>query len=203
MTKNIDSQHSKRHNYFAAASICLIIVGFVIAGGAHNSGEFSLIISSFSIVSVIFAILGLKQAIQLADGRYLSIISLVIAGLLLVTTVFGIIAGRKLASSKREIAVEMIERIGTALKSYKQDVGSFPTTDQGLAALVAKPDNVTKWNGPYVGRYTNAGEMPRDPWGRSFTYHNPSSRPGHDYDLCSDGPSYETGSQEQGAICNP
>jgi general secretion pathway protein G len=81
------------------------------------------------------------------------------------------------------------------LDMYKLDVGSYPSSDEGLRALVEQPAGVTTWNGPYV-----KGSVPIDPWNHPYTYANPSSRSGHDYDLCSAGPNGSGGSD---AICNP
>lgn len=77
---------------------------------------------------------------------------------------------------------------------YKLDVGGYPSSDQGLRALVEQPAGVATWNGPYV-----KGNVPVDPWNRPYSYANPSSRAGHDYDLCSLGPAGAGGSD---LICN-
>ena len=81
------------------------------------------------------------------------------------------------------------------LDLYKLDVGSYPTTDQGLGALTAAPSGVVNWNGPYV-----KGNSPIDPWNRPYVYRDPSTRPGHDFDLCSRGADPQSG--DAGLICN-
>jgi hypothetical protein len=55
--------------------------------------------------------------------------------------------------------------------------------------LVERPSGVTHWNGPYL----KGDKVPEDPWGRPFVYHNPSQRPGHEYDLYSLGPTGQPG----------
>jgi len=50
-----------------------------------------------------------------------------------------------------------------------------------LQALIDRPSGVARWNGPYL----KGANVPEDPWGRPFIYHNPSQRTGHDYDLYS------------------
>ena len=77
-----------------------------------------------------------------------------------------------------------MEHFRTALGSYKLDTGVFPTTEQGLLALIARPSGVARWNGPYL----KGEKVPEDPWGRPFVYRAPSQRAGHDFDLYSLGP---------------
>jgi general secretion pathway protein G len=86
---------------------------------------------------------------------------------------------RQLGSAKHKVAEQSIERIAGILDIYRLDVGSYPTTDQGLAALWTKPSSVTGWNGPYV----KDGDDLRDPWGRPYLYRSPSARPGKSFDI--------------------
>jgi general secretion pathway protein G len=97
--------------------------------------------------------------------------------------------GLQLGSAKEKIAHQSIERLAGVLDIYKQAVGTYPTTEQGLLALVERPSGVTHWNGPYL----KGDKVPEDPWGRPFVYHNPSQRPGHEYDLYSLGPTGQPG----------
>lgn len=122
--------------------------------------------------------------------------------LLVVIAILGLLIGlvapaalRQLGGARMSVAKQSIERIGSVLDMYKLDVGSYPTSDQGLAALVDPPTGVSSWSGPYI-----KGGLPVDPWNHPYAYRNPSNRSGHDYDLCSAGPSGTTGSD---AICNP
>ncbi len=55
-----------------------------------------------------------------------------------------------------------------ALDTYKMDVGTFPTSEQGLQALRTRPENAVQWNGPYLAK-----DVPPDPWGRPYIYHYP------------------------------
>jgi general secretion pathway protein G len=110
--------------------------------------------------------------------------------LLVVLAILGLLIGlvapaalRQLESSKEKIAHQSIERIAGVLDIYKLDVGTYPTTEQGLQALIDRPSGVARWNGPYL----KGANIPEDPWGRPFIYHNPSQRSGHDYDLYSFG----------------
>ena len=124
--------------------------------------------------------------------------------ILVVVAILGLLIGlvapavlRQLGGARVNIAHQSVERLGSVLDLYKLDVGSYPTTEQGLDALVSRPADVSTWNGPYL-----KGEgIPRDPWSRPYVYREPSTRPGHDYDLCSRGPDPQAG--ESGLICNP
>ena len=103
----------------------------------------------------------------------------------------------QLGGAKIKIANHSIERIGQILDLYKLDVGSYPSTDDGLQALVTKPADADNWNGPYV-----KGSVPVDAWNHPYLYRNPSNREGHDYDLCSGGPNGTTASNSSSEICN-
>lgn len=112
--------------------------------------------------------------------------------LLVVVVILGLLIGlvgpallHQLGSAKEKIAHQSIERLATVLDIYKLDVGAYPTTEQGLAALLKRPTGVAHWNGPYL----NGTKPPEDPWGHPFVYRNPSERAGHEYDLYSQGPS--------------
>ncbi len=61
-----------------------------------------------------------------------------------------------------------IQNFMTALGAYKLDTGIFPTTEQGLAALRVKPNDLDQWNGPYMPQ-----DIPLDPWGHAYVYRYP------------------------------
>ena len=108
---------------------------------------------------------------------------------------------RQLGFARSSVAKQSIERLGSVLDLYKLDVGSYPSTEDGLQALVEKPSDVQDWNGPYI----KGGKVPMDPWNHPYSYRNPSDRAGHDYDLCSAGPNASNGQAAAGGgeICNP
>jgi type II secretion system protein G len=83
-----------------------------------------------------------------------------------------------------EVAHESIKRLASVLDIYKLDVGSYPTTEQGLQALLTRPSGLVDWSGPYLKGLS----VPLDPWWHPFVYRMPSARLGHDYDLYSLGP---------------
>jgi general secretion pathway protein G len=116
--------------------------------------------------------------------------------LLVVLAILGLLVGfvapavlRQLGSAKEKIAHQSIERLATVLDMYKLDVGTYPTTEQGLQALIARPQGVTRWSGPYL----KGDKVPEDPWGQPIVYRNPSQRPGHEFDLYSLGPNGQAG----------
>jgi general secretion pathway protein G len=126
--------------------------------------------------------------------------------LLVVLAILGLLIGlvapaalRQLGSAKEKIAHQSIERLAGVLDIYKLDVGIYPSTDQGLQALITRPSGVTRWNGPYL----KGEKLPEDPWGRPFVYRSPSQRPGHEYDLLSLGPTGQpAGTGEAATIFN-
>jgi general secretion pathway protein G len=112
--------------------------------------------------------------------------------LLVVIAILGLLIGmvapavlRQLGNARTSVAHQSIERLGSVLDMYKLDVGDYPSTEQGLQALVQQPTDVSNWNGPYL----KDDRLPVDAWNHPYVYQEPSSRPGHDYDLCSKGPS--------------
>jgi general secretion pathway protein G len=126
--------------------------------------------------------------------------------ILVVIAILGLLIGlvapavlRQLGGARNSIAHQSIERLGSVLDLYKLDMGSYPSTEQGLQALVTRPSDGGNWNGPYV----KGSDVPVDPWNHPYDYRNPSSRGGHDYDLCSRGASGQATSPQDGAICNP
>ena len=86
----------------------------------------------------------------------------------------------RVATAKADVQVN----IPSALKLYELDNGFFPSTEQGLQALLQKPGTQPvpeNWNGPYLER------KPVDPWGRPYQYLSPGTNRPHDYDLFSMG----------------
>ncbi|MDY6820250.1 MAG: type II secretion system major pseudopilin GspG [Deferribacterota bacterium] len=80
-----------------------------------------------------------------------------------------------------------IKALETALKMYRLDTGRYPTTDQGLQALIEKPEISpvpNNWNGPYL----DSEELPKDPWGNEYVYRSPgeyieNTRRQRDYEI--------------------
>ncbi len=85
----------------------------------------------------------------------------------------------KLETAKTNAAYAQIELFGTALDSYRLDVGKYPTTSDGMEALISPVSGAEEWNGPYLRK----NEIPLDPWGNPYTYESPGTH--GDYDLYS------------------
>ncbi len=77
------------------------------------------------------------------------------------------------------------QSIKVPLTSYRMHLGDFPSTSDGLQALItAPPAKADRWRGPYL----QDGKMPLDPWGRPFQYRSPGTHNKENYDLFSFGP---------------
>jgi len=113
--------------------------------------------------------------------------------LLVVIVIIGLLAGLvapryfdQVSKSNTKIARAQIDSLEKALDQYRLDVGSYPTTDPGLAALNSRPQNLEKWAGPYLKK-----AVPPDPWGANYIYKAPGDH--GDYDLSSLGSDGQAG----------
>ena len=107
--------------------------------------------------------------------------------LLVVIVIIGLLAAyvgpkyfAQLGKSEVTVAKAQIESFEKALDTYRLDVGRYPTTEEGLNALTAKPAAAAKWNGPYLKK-----QVPQDPWGHPYVYRAPGSK--GEYDIVSYG----------------
>jgi general secretion pathway protein G len=121
------------------------------------------------------------------------LVVLAILGLLIALVAPAMI--RQLGSAKHKIAQQSIERLSGVLDLYRLDVGDYPTTAQGLAALNDNPGSVAGWNGPYL---KDAGGT-ADPWGHPYQYRNPSQRAKHAFDIISLGADGKPGGEGEDA----
>jgi general secretion pathway protein G len=97
--------------------------------------------------------------------------------MLVVITIIGLIMAlvgprvlTYLGESKVKAARIQIESFSSALDLYYLDNGRYPTSSEGLGALVQRPGSATAWNGPYLKTST----VPADPWGRPYAYRAPA-----------------------------
>ena len=106
--------------------------------------------------------------------------------LLVVLVILGMLGGlvgprlfNKVDSSKVDTAETQVRMLRAALQTYRLDVGSYPVTEQGLAALISNPSSLKKWDGPYLD-----DQLPQDPWGNPYIFRNTNSS----FELLSPGP---------------
>jgi len=119
------------------------------------------------------------------------IVVLVILGLLAAVVAPNVY--NKLAKGKDQIARIQIKELEGALQLFLFDLGRYPTSAEGLDALVHNPGNLDAWSGPYLEK-----DVPKDPWGRAYTYRCPGMH--GDYDLLSFGPDGTEGGDDD--ICS-
>jgi len=106
--------------------------------------------------------------------------------LLVVLMILGLLAGlvgprimKYLGGAKSDTAQLQIEEFGASLDLFHLEVGRYPTTEEGLVALAARPAGINNWHGPYVKKK----DIPTDPWGNNYAYRSPGEN--SDYDLYS------------------
>ncbi len=83
----------------------------------------------------------------------------------------------QVGKSEQAVARSQMAAFARAVGAYRLDVGSFPSTEEGLEALLVKPANAVRWNGPYLEK-----TVPPDPWGRPYQYRSPGSD-GSDFEI--------------------
>jgi general secretion pathway protein G len=97
----------------------------------------------------------------------------------LVSMVLPRLTGRSEQARSTAAKADISANIATGLKLYELDNGSYPTSDEGLNALLSQPAQATNWRGPYLEK------IPVDPWGRTYLYKSPGEHRSGDYDLYS------------------
>lgn len=107
------------------------------------------------------------------DKRAFTLIEILIV-VIIIGLLAALIAPRlvgKLTESKEKIARQQIAMLSTALDLFRADVGRYPTTEEGLEALIKRPDTVPadRWKGPYLRQ----PKIPLDPWGHQYLYSGP------------------------------
>jgi general secretion pathway protein G len=98
--------------------------------------------------------------------------------LLVVIVIIGLLAGyvapryfSQVGKSEVQVAKAQIESLEKAMDQYRLDMRRYPTAEEGLDALVAKPANAQTWSGPYLKK-----SVPNDPWGRPYVYRTPGQK---------------------------
>lgn len=119
--------------------------------------------------------------------------------LLVVMVIIGMLAGfvapkffAQIGKSETKTARAQIDALEKALDQYRLDVGQYPSTEQGLAALNERPAGISKWTGPYLKK-----AVPLDPWGKSYFYKYPGEKSEYDvFTFAKDGQPGGTGEAE-------
>ena len=98
--------------------------------------------------------------------------------LLVVIVIIGLLAGyvapryfSQVGRSEVQVARAQIDSLEKALDQFRLDNRRYPSTEEGLEALVAKPVSTAGWNGPYLKK-----AVPNDPWGRPYVYRVPGEK---------------------------
>ncbi|MFH1655808.1 MAG: type II secretion system major pseudopilin GspG [Candidatus Omnitrophota bacterium] len=123
-----------------------------------------------------------KQGFTLVELLLVVTIILILAGMVIPR-----MAGRTEQARRAAAKADIETNIAIALDLYELDSGRYPTSEQGLRALVKKPTSSpvpSNWNGPYLKKR----RIPTDPWRRSYVYVSPGIHNLEDYDLYSYGP---------------
>jgi general secretion pathway protein G len=131
--------------------------------------------------------------LQLKSSRGFTLLEL-----LVVMVIIGLLAGyvgpkyfEQIGKSETKTAKAQIDALGKALDQYRIDTGSYPSTEQGLAALNKNPGSSEKWSGPYLKK-----DVPNDPWDKPYIYKHPGEH-GGDYDLYSLGKDGQQGGTKE------
>jgi len=120
--------------------------------------------------------------------------------IIIVVAIIGMLAAlvgpkivRSMMESREKIARIQISQIEGAIQLFAFDMGRFPTSGEGLQALVQNPTGGNSWRGPYLEK-----GLPDDPWNKPYTYRSPGQN--GDFDICSAGPDGTEGSDDD--VCN-
>jgi len=122
--------------------------------------------------------------------KFIKVKGFTLLELLVVMVIIGLLAGYvgpkyfdQIGKSEIKTAWAQINALGKALDQYRIDTGHYPTSEQGLNALMQTPNNEPKWAGPYLIK-----KVPLDPWGKAYLYKSPGDNAEYDlYSLGKDG----------------
>ena len=130
---------------------------------------------------------------------HLKVAGFTLLELLVVVVIIGLLAGfvapryfGQVGKSEVNVAKAQLDALEKALDQFRLDTGGYPNAEVGLKALVERPTNVPKWNGPYLRK-----AIPLDPWGKPYVYRVPGEK--GDFDLISYGKDGQPGGSGENA----
>jgi general secretion pathway protein G len=140
----------------------------------------------------------ISQPLTTRDSRLATGFTLI--ELLLVLVILGVLAAlvvpkftNRSQQARDTAARSDISTIGNVIDAFEIDVGRFPSTEEGLDALLTSPASATGWKGPYL-----KNGKPKDPWGNEYVYKFPGQMNANGYDLYSFGPDGREGNDDIG-----
>ena len=120
--------------------------------------------------------------------------------ILVVLAIIGLLAGLAITNVDKifggaqhsTVKIFVSQSMKTSLTTYRIQMGDYPSTAEGLQALVSAPGSkADRWHGPYI-----EGKMPKDPWGEDYQYAYPGAKNKSSYDLWSKGPDKQSGTED-------
>lgn len=140
---------------------------------------------------------------QLTNNRGFTLIEIMVV--IVILALLAALVGPKIMGRSDDAKIAdakvQIRNLESALKFYKLDNGVYPSTEQGLAALITKPTTGTMPKNYKEGGYLESKKVPQDPWKNDYIYLSPGEH--GDYDLCSFGADSAKGGDGKNAdICN-